>query len=91
MNIVSEVIETNVYKRNKRKMASRGRKIEKLNKVVENLMNYSTEGLSNLHPITKGKYAGNDGYIDLDYPETWVQFEYAGEIPVKAIKKIIRE
>lgn len=32
MNVVSEVIETNAYKRNKRKMASRGRKIEKLNR-----------------------------------------------------------
>lgn len=27
--------------------------------------------------------------IDPDYPETWVQFEYAGEIPVKAIKEVI--
>ena len=32
-----------------------------------------------------------DRDIDPDYPETWVQFEYAGEIPVKAIKKIIKE
>lgn len=64
-------------KRNKRKMASRGRKIEKLNKVVENLMNYSTEGLSNLHPITKGKYAGNmDGHIEGD----WVLlYHYSGD------------
>lgn len=77
MNVVSEVVETNAYKRNKRKMASRGMKIEKLNRVVENLMHYSTEGLSNLHPITKGKYAGNmDGHIGGD----WILlYHYSGD------------
>lgn len=31
-----------------------------------------------------------DGDIDPDYPETWVQFEYGGEIPAKAIIKVIK-
>ena len=31
-----------------------------------------------------------DGDIDPDYPETWVQFEYDGEIPAKAIVKVIK-
>lgn len=30
-----------------------------------------------------------DGDIDPDYPETWVQFEYKGEIPVKSIVEVI--
>ena len=34
-------------------------------------------------------YYGGD--IDSDYPETWVQFEYNGEIPVKAIKEVIKD
>ena len=30
-----------------------------------------------------------DGDIDPDYPETWVQFEYEGEIPIDAVKEMI--
>ena len=30
-----------------------------------------------------------DGDIDPDYPETWVQFEYGGEIPVEAVVGVI--
>ena len=32
-----------------------------------------------------------DGDIDPEDPETWVQFEYAGEIPIKAIKEVIKD
>lgn len=30
-----------------------------------------------------------DRDIDPDYPETWVQFEYGGEIPVEAVVEAI--
>ena len=72
MNVVSNVIVKKAYKKGREKMISRGRKVKKLDDTVELIKHYRTDQLKDLHPITKGKYAGNmDCHVEGDWVLIW--------------------
>ena len=72
MNIVSDVIYQKPYRKNREKMVKRGRKVKKLDDTIELLRTYQLDKLKSLHPITKGKYAGNmDCHIEGDWVLIW--------------------
>ena len=53
-------------------MQKRGRKLKKLDDTIEMIKHYEIDKLKSLHPITKGKYAGNmDCHIEGDWVLIW--------------------
>ena len=66
------VVESNQYKRNVKKMAKRGKNMKKLEKTITLIKQHRLNELKDLHPITKGKYAGNmDCHIEGDWVLIW--------------------
>ena len=84
MNVVDDVIESNQYKKNRKKMAKRGRNMSKLESTIELIKTYQTSHLKDLHPITKGKYARNmDCHVEGDWILIW-RYEDSELPPTKA-------
>ena len=53
-------------------MGRRGYDLKKLDATVELIRTYQTDKLKNLHPLTKGKYAGNlDCHVGGDWVLIW--------------------
>lgn len=67
-----DVVESNLYKRNLKKMVKRGKDIGKLQKTINLIKQHRLKELKDLHPITKGRYAGNmDCHIEGDWVLIW--------------------
>ena len=67
-----DVVESNQYKRTLKKMVKRGKNVEKLQKTINLIKQHRLKELKDLHPITKGKYAGNmDCHIEGDWVLIW--------------------
>ena len=70
--VITEIVPMRAYRKNREKMMRRGRKINKLDDTIEFIKNYQLDKLKDLHPITRGKYAGNmDCHIEGDWVLIW--------------------
>ena len=72
MPVITNIIAKKPYKKGREKMASRGRKMKKLDDTIELIKQRRLDELKDLHKITKGKYAGNmDCHIEGDWVLIW--------------------
>ena len=73
MNAVVSVVESNQYKKSrKKKMTKRGRNMQKLDDTIDLIKSYRLKELKDLHPIKYGKYAGNmDCHVEGDWVLIW--------------------
>ena len=72
MSVITEVVPKRAYLKNRQKMAKRGRNLKKLDNAIDLIKQHRLKELKDLHPITKGKYAGNmDCHIEGDWVLIW--------------------